>query len=279
MIALLTLCLFVQTGEREIDVNGTKRTYILHVGKDAKGPMPLVIQIHGMGATGRLQQGLTGMNALADKHGFAVAYPNGQANMWRVRGSQDVDFMKALIDAHVKDGTADPRRVYASGMSNGSIMSMILAIELADRIAAIGCVGATLPKTAVERAKPSRAVPVLYMHGTSDSICGYDGAFRGAKTPFMLPAEEMMRWWAKSNDCAEKERVESLPDSEEDGTTVQRWTFEGAAPVVFYRIEGGGHTWAGGPKAQEAMLGRVSRDFNASEVIWEFLSKHALPEK
>jgi polyhydroxybutyrate depolymerase len=73
--------------------------------------------------------------------------------------------------------------------------------------------------------------------------------------------------------------VEALPDKEDDGTTVERWTFEGDTPVAFYKIRGGGHTWPGGPKAQEALLGRASRDLEASAVIWEFFSRHALPEK
>ena len=52
----------------------------------------------------------------------------------------------------------------------------------------------------------------------------------------------------------------------------------GQAPrsdVVLYAVEDGGHTWPGGPLIQKQWgLGRVSRDFKATEVIWQFFKEH-----
>jgi len=275
MTALLALACLLQSSE--IDVGGRKRTYILHVGKDAKKPAPLVVMLHGASCTGRIQQALSGMDALADRHGFAVVYPDGESKIWRYWGTEDTTFIRTLVDALVKDGTADARRVYASGMSNGSCLSHKLAIEMSDRFAAIASVSCTLPKIMVERAKPSRPVPVLYFHGTEDKVAGYEGTAFGSKRELLLPAEEMVAWWAKTNRAAAKPTVEKIPDKGDD-TTVERWTYEGDAPVVFYKITGGGHTWPGGTKGQE-VLGNVSKDIDASALIWEFLSRYSLPEK
>jgi polyhydroxybutyrate depolymerase len=44
---------------------------------------------------------------------------------------------------------------------------------------------------------------------------------------------------------------------------------------MLYVIEGGGHTW---PNTVQYLpvkdIGRMSRDFDATEVIWEFFKKH-----
>jgi len=72
-----------------------------------------------------------------------------------------------------------------------------------------------------------------------------------------------------------------LPDKDaEDGTTVQKHSYgksKDGAQVVFYRIEGGGHVWPGGPKLQEVVLGKVTREIDASTLIWEFFSQFTIP--
>jgi poly(3-hydroxybutyrate) depolymerase len=43
------------------------------------------------------------------------------------------------------------------------------------------------------------------------------------------------------------------------------------AEVIFHTIEGGGHKWLGGqPFWQFWLSGNRSREFDASELIWEF---------
>jgi len=43
------------------------------------------------------------------------------------------------------------------------------------------------------------------------------------------------------------------------------------AEVVLYAVEGGGHTWPGGIQyLPEFVIDKTSREFNVSEVIWEF---------
>ncbi len=52
---------------------------------------------------------------------------------------------------------------------------------------------------------------------------------------------------------------------------------QGGADVVFYRVEGGGHTWPSGRQyLPERWVGKTNRDVNASEVIWRFFSEHPM---
>jgi polyhydroxybutyrate depolymerase len=51
------------------------------------------------------------------------------------------------------------------------------------------------------------------------------------------------------------------------------------AEVSLCRVEGGGHTWPGSEPSPrwQSMLGPTNEDINASEIIWQFFSRHALP--
>lgn len=255
--------------------------------------MPLVLVLHGAGATGAMTQALTGFDRLADKHTFAVAYPDGINKVWNyasVRrlqalkkggGTDDVGFLKALIDELVRDGTVDKHRVYATGISNGAYMSNRLALDASDRIAAVAPVAGTMGKFGAERTKADRPMPVLYIHGTDDKLVSFEGVDFITKRALSLSANDFVDWWAKQNGCDKNAGIELLPDVADDGVTVKRHTFEdkrGRAPVVFYEVVGGGHTWPGGKLQPESLLGKTCRDFNASEVIWEFFRQHSSPE-
>lgn len=74
--------------------------------------------------------------------------------------------------------------------------------------------------------------------------------------------------------------VTNLPDVSQDGTAVKTTLFDKCknnTEVILYAVEGGGHAWPGGVQYfPEFLIGKTSRDFNASEVIWEFFRKHTL---
>ncbi len=283
------------TTARQLDVAGRTRSYRLHLppGFQPGKPVPLVIALHGAGGNGLIMEVLTGFDQVADTNGFAVAYPDGELGMWRIwpggRGatkgkiadrikaareeakkpgesaSADVDFMKTLIDELIDKGIADRRRVYVTGISNGGYFSSLLACDLGDRIAAIAPVAGTFAKFAVAEAKPPRPVPVIYFHGTEDRIVGVDGVDRFSKREMSLSADEYVAWWAKQNSCGGEPRVDPLDDAKDDGTKVERLTHAagkaGGAPVVYYKIIGGGHTWPGVRKLPEFSYDRALGSF------------------
>ena len=59
----------------------------------------------------------------------------------RPRNVDDVAFTRAILDDLETVARVDPRRVFATGMSNGAMMAYRVAAELSDRIAAIAPVG------------------------------------------------------------------------------------------------------------------------------------------
>lgn len=279
------------TADRTLDHGGVARTYRLHrpKGVPRERAVPLVVSLHGLGGSGRIQEAMTGLDAVADEKGFAVAYPDGRRRMWVLGDAGDVGdvgFLGALIDALVADGTADRRRVYVSGMSNGGYMANRLACEIPEKIAAIAPVSGTLPRPATRRAAAAgaaagRAVPVVYFHGTDDAVVGYDGKDRFSGRQASLSAEELVAFWVERDGCAPEPSVEALPDRAGDGTSVERRSYaggRGGAEVVFYRIVGGGHTWPGGSTVLDGLLGKTTRNLDASRAMWAFLSRFALPE-
>ena len=80
---------------------------------------------------------------------------------------------------------------------------------------------------------------------------------------------------ARSGSTAEPDRD---PD---DGTTVLREESAGCttgAEVLLFTIQGGGHTWPGSTAdLGEALVGKVSKDINASELQLAFFARLPLP--
>jgi polyhydroxybutyrate depolymerase len=233
------------------------------------------------------------MLAEADRRGWVVAFPDGIANGWndgRVPVSKrdaersrvdDVGFLAAVIaDLDTRDGI-DRKRVYATGISNGGFMCQRLAIELGDQLAAVASVTATLPKVH-EPTTPTSAVAVMLVNGTADPLVPYEGGqvqLFGAQRGEILSTDATVSWWLRHDGCTASPTEHALPDRDpEDDTTVTVSTVEGCqsgSAVVRYRVEGGGHTWPGGKQyLPEAVIGRVSRDFDATRAIFDFFAEH-----
>ena len=164
-------------------------------------------------------------------------------------------------------------------------MSQRLACELSDRIAAIAPIAGGNQFSALEYCSPVRAVPVLAIHGTEDRCWPYRG---GAQTCLGLwsskvyvPVPGTVAAWASRNGCGPVPLVENLPDVDPtDGTTVTRITYQRCAnggDVVHLRVNGGGHTWPGGSAILPSLIvGRLSREFSANKVMWEFFKSHPM---
>jgi polyhydroxybutyrate depolymerase len=273
---------------RTLTVGGRERSYLVHVPKsyDPKKPVPVVLAFHGAAMTGRLMALVSGLSPTADREGFLVVYPDGTGDLvltWNAGGlrgplarnkADDVAFTAALLDDLARVAAIDARRVYATGLSNGAMMTYRLAAELSDRIAAIAPVAGAMPN---EKFTPKRPVSVLHFHGTADTLVPYKGA-RGRMPRFMtlLPVEEGARAWAKLNGCPSRPTVADVPNKSGDGMKVTR-TFYGpgkeGSEVVLYTCEGGGHVWPG-RALPFGFLGTPIRALSANDLMWEFFRKH-----
>ncbi len=292
LLALTVLCakpLAPGDHTRSLVIGDQARSYAVHVPSsyDPGRPTPVVLALHAAAMNGAAMARFCGLNETADRAGFVVVYPNGTGSTpfflyWdaggvRGRPSDDVGYVAKLLDDLATVVHVDPRRVYATGMSNGAMMCYRLAAELSDRIAAIAPVAGTM---AIETCRPRRPVPVLHFHGTKDGLVLFGGPDeRIPKNLKFLSVDASIRAWAEADGCPETPAVFEVPDLAEDGTRVLRKSYgpgRGGSEVILYIIEGGGHTWPG-REPRIPYLGRSTRDIAANDLIWEFFRKHPMP--
>jgi polyhydroxybutyrate depolymerase len=278
-----------------------ERTFHIHtpLPVDQMQLMPLVIALHGKGASGESMILVTrnGFNDLADREGFIVVYPDAIEKNWNDgrtdeeaddrahrENIDDVGFISALIDYMVINYGIDRGRVYVTGISNGAVMAYRLGYELSERIAAIAPVDGNIPFGFSASVPPRRHVSVLAINNVDDPVVPYDGGeiyshFRRVKLGKVISAEESTGLWIGWNECTEGPVITEEPDRDpRDGTRVSRQEYVNptdSTEVILYSVEGGGHTWPGGFQYLPAMIiGKTSRDIDASEIIWSFFKKH-----
>jgi polyhydroxybutyrate depolymerase len=268
---------------------GLSRSYSVHVPRlaGAGTPLPLVLALHGRLGTGEGQAQLTDFNAVADQFGFIVVYPDGYQRSWAdgrgttpadKAGVDDVAFLGAVLDQVMARVRVDAARIYVTGMSNGGFMTERLGCDLARRFAAIAVVAANFDQRLAARCAPSHALPVLLIHGSDDPLVPEAGGVMDGE-PILSTAATVQRW-ASLDDCDLTAAMTHLPQTVSDGTSVQRSTYsgcQGSAQVVYYDILGGGHTWPDGLQyLPVSLIGKTSRNLDASTVIWRFFQRYVL---
>lgn len=281
LLAVLSPLTACSRGSHSLTVDGQCRTFELHVPANlaADSLAPLLIALHPFTLTGKKFAALTGFSDLADEEQFIVVYPDGMRRTWNTaeEGIDDLGFLEALIDHLLRTQLVDSQRIYVTGASAGGMMAQFLACR-SQRIAAASEVMGSMETRVAERCGPGPSVPMLLIHGDADPIVPYEGGevFAGpGRRPVFLSADENAAWWAARNGCDATPERTWLPEiAPEDGTRVERIAFGGCEdmPVVLLRIEGGGHTWPGQEQRwPRRIVGRVSREMDASRTVWHFL--------
>jgi len=247
------------------------------------------LAFHGGGGAGIGFAAFSRLNAVAEREGFAVVYPDGLAGSWADgrgitdadrAGADDVRFVSDLVVEVGRSFPVDPRRVFAVGISNGGTMALRVACERAELVSAVAVVAASMPAVLVQSCRPARRVSVLVIHGTEDGLMPYGGGQVMGTRGEVIGARATAIRWAEWNGCATKPSVMEPPRVVEDGTRVVVETFPGpgGVDVELRTIEGGGHTWPGGLRyAPVGRIGRTSHNLDASEAIWAFFAAHGRP--
>lgn len=281
------------SGERRISSGGLVRTYSLHVPTSYSGsrPFPLVIAYHGHGGDGSGQERVSGMDATADANSFIVAYPDGLDKGWNDgrsgavnSGVDDIGFTSDLIARIEKDYAIDARRVYATGLSNGGMMCYRVAMELGDKVAAIAPVAALLSQDLANRGALRVPVSVMVTEGTDDPLMPFNGGEVGLflqARGTVISTADTISFWVKADGCTTTPAITHLADKDPaDGTRVTFSDYTGGTngtEVRLYTVEGGGHAWPGGvPYLGPRIIGQTSKDFVASQAIWDFFKSHEL---
>ena len=278
---------------RHLKHDGRERYYDIHVPASYRKdtPMPVVLNFHGGAARPILQRQDSGMDDVADKNGFIVVYPAGtsrgftQMLTWNTLDAKsyatknnvdDIGFVRALLEDIGKLFNVDPKRVYATGYSQGGILCYRLACELSDKIAAIAPVSAVLTESPQDR-HPGRSMPIIHFHGLLDGHVPYNGGV-GPKIvgPDRIPrksVDETITVWINYNKLSSVPvRTGKLGNAnfKEYGSDKDK------APIILWTLTDAGHTWPGG-KTQMSALGPVNQDIKASQVMWDFFKNRRLP--
>jgi len=293
-----------------------RRPYDIHLpaSYSPSNPVPVILAIHGGGGNARAaaRTGCPGgeiespdcLHAAANREGVAVVYPNGtgarlapNVRTWNAGGGtrgwqcvsgrackdgvDDVAYFKALLEHLARWVAVDPKRVYATGLSNGAAMSHRLACQMGERIAAIAAVGGANQFATTAACTPPRPVPVLQIHGTADPCWAYAGGAAACAQRDDLPkisVDESMRTWATINGCTSAGGAERL--ASEPGIETARISWSGCrAETALIRMDGGGHVWPGGwGYLGERIIGPRVDGWSANRVILEFFRAHPMPD-
>lgn len=239
-----------------LDVAGTPRTYRHHVpaGLDPARPVALLLVFHGAGSDADDIARGSGFDALADTVPMVVVYPEALGGRFDVASpdSADLRFVDALVADLRGRHTIDPRRVFASGFSNGAAFCYRLAASRPGLLAAIAPVAGYLPPVGAT----GEPVPLLHVHGSADRRVAAPALAGGPSDPVAT--------WARRNGATRGPIVADVAGM--DGLSVRGATYTGSTPradATLWLVEGEDHTWPGGP------AGPVSRG------LLDFLRAHA----
>jgi poly(hydroxyalkanoate) depolymerase family esterase len=238
--------------------------YKLFVPSAYRGePMPLVVMLHACGQdAGDFARG-TGMNALAERHGVLVLYPEQSAGAhWNKcwnwydpthhqRGAGEPALIAALT-RHVAAGHAvDGTRISVAGLSSGAAMAVILGRTYPDLFNAVGChsglahgsatdgFGAMLAMRdgaapdIVARTAPLAGVSIIVFHGDADATVHQQN---GAGV-----VQQSIDGHADLRIVEEK--------GESGGLAFTRHIHVGGDGIVLaeqWTVHGAGHAWSGG---------------------------------
>ena len=254
-------------------------------GADPKKPLPLVMVLHGYGASGFLQAAYFGLDKLVNDKQFLLVAPDGTPDkggkrFWNAvdaccdfdgKKIDDVKYLTGLVEEIASVWTVDRKRIYLVGHSNGGAMSYRLACDAAQTFAA-AFVLAPLFYSDLTKCNPKAPISIRQLHGTDDETVAYDGVgdAAGALVSHYPSAPKVVEAWAKWNGCSatpdvsapavdldrgvagSETKITSYPSCR-DGTVTELWTLQGSKHIPM----------------------NLAPDVGAQ--IWSYLSAHPKP--
>ena len=276
-LLLLSLSLAPSFGQTAIErrcVHGTlkhqgmTREYYLYTPENLKKGAPLVLCLHGYGGSGA--HGNADLMDAADRHGFAICYPDGSPDprgykSWNVgypfqKGmkTDDVDLMVKL-SKHLKKehGFKD---AFLTGMSNGGEMCYLTAQRKPKAFKAIASI-AGLTLTDMMPLKYKEPVPFMEVHGTEDRVSEWTGdpEDKGGWGAYMAFPAALSHIIA-ANGCV-SETITALPRKEGRNQVILHHFQGGKADVLVYKVIGGDHSWS-------------DKDMDTCDAVLEFFSHY-----
>ncbi len=266
---------------------GLTRMYRVHVptGYNPARATPLVFAFHGGGGDMdyMARDQAYGLIPKSNKEGFIIVFPNGFSKLqsgkfatWnagtccgdaRDKNIDDVGFVKAIVKNISAQMNIDRNRVFATGMSNGGLISYRLACELPEIFRAIASVAGTDNTT---QCNPSRTVSILHIHAVNDTHVLFNGgagedAFKDISkvTDFVSVPETVSRWVQRNGCRPDPKRVLEVSGAYCDLYDSCR---EGAQVKLCVTAKGA-HSWPGAIKSRGEP---TSKAISANDEIWNF---------
>lgn len=276
--------------DETIEAGGIQRTYLLNLPPNYynSSDFALIIAMHGGGGDAVQFESTSKLTDKANASGFVVVYPEGvesnrllKIRTWNAgtcceyameNNIDDVGFISKLIDHLLASYKIDPKKVYATGHSNGGMLSYRLACELSNKIAAVAPNGCTM--VVEQPCNPTRAVPVLHMHSVLDTNVPYmGGEGTGFTEVYYPPLDSVLNVWSQINNCATPSQV-LLDNSDYKFTT---WSdCDNGTTIEYYLTKDGGHGWPGGlPGGPNSDT--PSAVISANDLLWDFFQQYQLP--
>lgn len=268
--------------------NGITRMYKLHVPAKYNGAAsPLLIALHGGGGDMSYQSNdkLYKQISKSEELGFIVAFPNGYSKFnsgkfatWnagkccgdaRDKNIDDVGFIREMIAKISFQLNIDKSKIFATGMSNGGMMSYRLACELSDMIKGIAAVAGT---DNTINCSPKNPVSILHIHAKNDDHVLFNGGSGKSlsdnkeKVTEFTSVPVTVAKWVKQNGCNETpKRV-----LEKSGAYCDLYSgCKSGTEVQLCVTEAGAHSWPGGEKIRRGAE-ETSKAISANDVMWEF---------
>jgi polyhydroxybutyrate depolymerase len=136
-------------------------------------PVGAILYFHGY--QGSAEEVITdpGLAAAARRLGVALIAPDGAGRSWSFPGSparhrDEFAFVGQVLDDVVARFPVDPRRILASGFSQGGSMVWYLACRMPRRFAAFAPIAGAFWEPLPESCEGPRP-PLIHIHGTSDT--------------------------------------------------------------------------------------------------------------
>ena len=281
--------------ERTIIHQGVEREFLVHIPNSLTEDSPIVFVMHGFTGTAKGIMEYSDMNAIADREGFMVIYPQGTkdtaGNTFFNVGYEfhqdskidDVSFIRNLFTLLSEEYGLKRKKGFATGMSNGGDMSYLLACNASDLFIAVAPVAGSLMKKIKDTCVTKSPVPIFEIHGTGDQITLFDGDIeneRGWGAYYDLTSTINFFADAYNLDSKTVKMITKKKEGAEYDIYFERyWSHNSNDEVWMYKIIDGRHVWPGFKinwwqnPIYWYYFGSGNDDIDASEEIWSFFKK------
>ncbi len=209
-------------------------------------PAPLIVALHGRFSSAQAFHAISGLAAVAEARGAIVVYPESQTGVWNGGGHallnrpgpppDDVDFIRAAIDAVAEDYAIDRSRIFLTGFDSGGGLVYALACQGRIAFAGVAVVSVLMWDFARDECGAARPTPMLIVHGRRDEQVPVGGGDAPGTTAQRLTADETVAVWRRVNGCDR-----ATATGREDSAIYANCT-SGAA-LAYVGVPGGSHDW------------------------------------